>query len=93
MDRVCGAVTLCYIYRMSKSVADKLSDLVKAVKALPDDTQEALVEEFSGRPADFTDSRLSDAQRAEVDRRLANPRYADPEEVRALFARHGVKTT
>lgn len=78
---------------MSKTMENRLSDLVKAVKALPDETQEALVEEFRDRLSDFTDSRLSDAQRLEVDRRLANPRYAEPEKVRKLFARHGIKAT
>jgi len=78
---------------MTKTVADKLSDLLKAVKALPDETQEALVDEFSDRLSDFTDSRLSDAQRDEIDRRLATPRYADPEKVREFFARYGVNTS
>lgn len=78
---------------MTKTVEDKLSDLVKAVQALPDDTQEALVEEFSDRLSDFVDSTLSDAQRREIDRRLANPRLADPDKVRELFARYGVKAT
>jgi hypothetical protein len=78
---------------MTKTVAAKLSDLVKAVEALPDATQEALVEEFSDRLSDFTDASLSDAQRVEVGRRLANPRYAEPEKVREFFARYGVKTT
>jgi hypothetical protein len=62
---------------MSTSVAKKLSDLVEAVRALPEQAQHALVEEFSDRLSDFTDSRLSDEQRAEVDRRLATPRYAE----------------
>ena len=61
---------------MTKTVQDKLSDLVEAVKALPDATQEALVAEFSERLSDFSDCGLSDSQRTEVDRRLANPRYA-----------------
>ena len=74
---------------MTKTVAEKLSDLVEAVKDLPDATQEALVEEFSDRLADINESQLSDAQRAEVDRRLANPRYADPDAVAAFFARFG----
>ena len=78
---------------MSKTVADKLSDLVEAVKALPDETQEALVAEFADRLSDFTDDGLTDVQRGEVDRRLANPRYADPEAVRAFFARYGVKAS
>ena len=77
---------------MTKSVTDKLSDLMEAVRKLPDETQEALIEEFAERVSDFSGSGLSDEQREEVDRRLANPRYADPEAVRALFARHGVKT-
>jgi putative addiction module component (TIGR02574 family) len=76
---------------MTKSVAEKLSDLMEAVRALPAQAQEALVDEFADRLADFTDSALSDAQRAEVDRRLANPRYADPVKVREFFARFGVK--
>ena len=77
---------------MSKNVADKLTDLVKAVRELPDETQEALLEEFAERVSEFTESGLSDEQRDEVRRRLANPRYADPAAVRALFARHGVKS-
>jgi putative addiction module component (TIGR02574 family) len=75
---------------MTKTVADKLSDLLEAVRALPDQTQEPLVDEFADRLADFTDTELSDAQRAEVDRRLANPRYADPVRVREFFAHFGV---
>ena len=73
---------------MTKTLADKLSDLVKAVRALPDEMQEALVDEFSDRLSDFTDSELSAAQRAELGRRLANPRYADPDKVRELFVRY-----
>ena len=65
---------------------EKLTDLVKAVRQLPDETQEVLVEEFTDRLSDFTDTSLSDEQRAEIDRRLANPRYADPDKVREFFA-------
>jgi hypothetical protein len=72
---------------MTKSVAEKLSDLAEAMRALPDETQEALVDEFAHQLADFTDAPLSDGQRAEVDRRLADPRYADPARVREFFAR------
>jgi hypothetical protein len=75
---------------MSKNVQEKLSELVEAVKALPPATQEALVEEFSDRLSDFSDPGLSDAQRLEVDRRLANPQYADGDDVRAFFARYGI---
>jgi hypothetical protein len=82
---------MCYGADMTKTVAEKLSDLVKAVRELPEDTQEVLVDEFAGRLSDFTDSTLSDEQRAEIDRRLANPRYADPDKVREFFARFGVQ--
>ena len=65
----------------------------EAVRGLPDETQEVLLDEFAERVSDFADSTdLTDAQSSEVRRRLANPRYADPAAVRALFARHGVKT-
>jgi len=76
---------------MTKTVSEKLSDLVKAVRKLPDDTQEVLVDEFVDRLSDFTDATLSDEQRAEIDRRLANPRYAEPDKVRKFFARFGVQ--
>jgi hypothetical protein len=68
-----------------------LSDLVKAVQKLPGETQEALLNEFLERVSDL-DSSLTDEQRDEVRRRLSDPRYADPEAVRVLFARHGKKT-
>ena len=76
---------------MTKNVVEKLTDLMKAVRELPDETQEALLDEFAERVSDFADSGLTEVQRDEVRRRLANPRYADPGVVRALFARHGVK--
>jgi hypothetical protein len=76
---------------MTKSVAEKLSDLVRAIRELPDDTQEALVDEFVDRLTDFTNTALSDEQRTEIGRRLANPRYADPDKLRDFFARFGVQ--
>jgi hypothetical protein len=76
---------------MTKTVAEKLSDLVRAVRELPDETQEVLVDEFVDRLADFTNSTLSEEQRVEIGRRLANPRYADPEKLRDFFARFGVQ--
>ena len=77
---------------MGKTVAQKLSDLVQAVKQLPDDSQAAILDEFADRLSDFTDVALSEQQRAEVDRRLANPRYADPDQVADFFARFGVRS-
>jgi putative addiction module component (TIGR02574 family) len=82
---------MCCGADMTKTVAEKLSDLVRAVRELPEDTQEVLVDEFVDRLADFTNSTLSDEQRAEIGRRLANPRYADPDKVRDFFARFGVQ--
>jgi|SoiMethySBSTD1v2_1073268.scaffolds.fasta_scaffold891905_2 putative addiction module component (TIGR02574 family) len=82
---------MCCGADMTKTVAEKLSDLVSAVRELPVDSQEVLVEEFVDRLADFTNSTLSDEQRAEIGRRLANPRYADPDKVRDFFARFGVQ--
>jgi hypothetical protein len=76
---------------MTKSVAEKLSDLVRAIRELPDDTQEALVDEFVDRLTDFTNTALSDEQRTEIGRRLANPRYADPDKLGDFFARFGVQ--
>jgi hypothetical protein len=59
---------------MTKTVAEKLSDLIEAVRALPEDSQEAIIHEFADRVADFTQSHMSEAQVAEVERRLALPR-------------------
>lgn len=74
---------------MTKTIADKLSDLVKAVKALPDEMQEALVEEFSERVSDAAHPHLTSAQLAEVKRRLALPRrYATDDEVQAILSRY-----
>ncbi len=76
---------------MTDTLDDRLKALVRAIRAMPDATQEALVEEFRERLSDFADSSLSDKQRAEVAHRLANPRHAQSEQVRAFFARYGSK--
>jgi hypothetical protein len=77
---------------MSKTTTEKLTDLVTAVRRLPEESQAALVDEFAERLSDFTDSTLSEQQRDEVGRRLANPRYADPDRVRDFFARFVVRS-
>lgn len=77
---------------MSKTTTEKLTDLVTAVRRLPDESQAALVDEFAERLSDFTDSTLTEQQRDEVGRRLANPRYADPDRVRDFFARFGARS-
>ena len=71
---------------MSKPLKSVLSDLVRRSRRCPDETREALVEEFHDRLADFSGGGLSEAQRQEVERRLANPRYAEPEKVSEFFA-------
>jgi hypothetical protein len=74
---------------MTKTVAEKLSDLVKAVKELPDEMQEALVDEFSERVSDAGRPHLTQEQVAEVKRRLAMPRrYATDDEVQAILSRY-----
>jgi len=79
----------CYNSRMTKTIADKLSDLVKAVKQLPDEAQEALVDEFAERVSDAAHPALTDAQLAEVKRRLALPRqYATDDEVHSIMRRY-----
>ena len=74
---------------MSKTVAEKLTDVVDAVRELPVDTQEALVRELEDRVADVTKCHLSDEQRAEVRRRLAAPReHVSNETVREILRRY-----
>lgn len=74
---------------MSKTVAEKLTDVVDAVRDLPVDTQEALVRELEDRVADLTKSHMSEEQRAEIKRRLAGPREHVPDEtVRAILRRY-----
>lgn len=74
---------------MTKTITEKLSDLVKAVKELPDDAQEALVDEFSERVSDALHPDLTDAQLDEIKRRLALPRrYATDNEVQTILRRY-----
>ena len=51
------------------------------------------VHEMADHVAAYATPRLSDSQRAEVKRRVANPSpiYATPEKVRAFFARFGIQ--
>ena len=73
---------------MSKTVAEKLADVVDAVRDLPVDTQEALVRELEDRVVDLTTSHMSEEQRAEIKRRLARPREHVPDEtVRTILRR------
>jgi hypothetical protein len=76
---------------MPKTTTEKLTDLVTAVGRLPEESQAALVDEFAERLSDFTDLSLSEKQRDEVGRRLANPRYADANRMCDFFTRYGVQ--
>jgi len=75
---------------MSKTIADKLLDIVTAVRELPEEAQQALVHDIADRVA----SRLTQEQQAEIRRRLANsnPAYAAPEKVREFFSRFGIRS-
>jgi len=75
---------------MSKTIADRLLDIVTTVRELPEEAQQALVHEIADRVA----SRLTQEQQAEIRRCLAdpNPTYAAPEKVRELFSRFGVRS-
>ncbi len=74
---------------MTRTIADKLEPLANALRALPDEAQDAVLAEAQGHINELTGSALSDAQRAEVERRLALPRVAVPhDEVRAILRRY-----
>ena len=74
---------------MAKTVAEKLSEVIAAVRALPEDSQETIVSELAERVSDFSQPGMSDAQRAEVKRRLAMPRqYAPDSRIRAILRRY-----
>jgi hypothetical protein len=75
--------------RMTKAALEKLGRAVQAVRDLPDEAQEAIADELEQLISDFSHGRMSDAQRAEVRRRLGSPRhYVPDEEVRALLRRY-----
>lgn len=74
---------------MSKTAAGKLSDVMKAIEALPEDTRDALVTELEERVSDLATPHMTDEQRAEVKRRLALPRrHVSDEAVRAILRRY-----
>jgi hypothetical protein len=74
---------------MSKTVTEKLRNAVKAAESLPEDAQDAIASELVERVADYANGHMTDAQRAEVKRRLAGPRRHVPAEtVRALLRRY-----
>lgn len=74
---------------MTKIDDDRLNDVVEAIKALPDDSRDALVSELEARLSTLSKSHMTEAQRNEVKRRLALPRrHVADEEVRAILRRY-----
>ena len=69
--------------------ADKLSNLLAAVRSLPAPSQDLLVHELEERVAELTESHLNNAQRSEIKRRFALPRrHASDEDVQAILRRY-----
>ena len=74
---------------MTRTIADKLEPLANALRALPDEAQDAVLAEAQGHIKELTGSVLSDVQRTEVKRRLALPRVAvSHDEVRTILRRY-----
>lgn len=77
---------------MNQRINPDLERAVSTAAGLSQEQQQALAAEILSRVGELSNSQMTDAQRAEVGRRLASPaRYADPSKVQAFFARHGVK--
>jgi hypothetical protein len=75
---------------MAKHTKLELESAFAAVQSLPEPVQEAMAAEILERVQELSQGHLTEAQRAEVRNRLSSPAsYADPEAVRAFFARHG----
>ena len=74
---------------MTKTITDKLAPLAKALQALPEDAQDAVVSEAQSRATELTKPSMTDAQRVEVPRRLTLPRVTvSHDEVRAILRRY-----
>jgi hypothetical protein len=77
---------------MNKPVQPDLERAFASASTLPREQQDALAAEILSRVNELSASELTEAQRAEVQARLAAPaRYADPAKVQAFFARHSAK--
>jgi hypothetical protein len=76
---------------MNKPARSPIDEALESARALPEPVQDALAAEIMARVEQLSQSLLTDAQRAEIEARLAAPpRYADPTTVKLFFARHGV---
>ena len=70
-------------------MSTKLQTLIDQVERLPEHRREALIQELSEHVAEFTGCDLSDAQHAEVIRRMAEPAESVPDEaVREILRRY-----
>lgn len=78
---------------MGESKTPSINDVVEALERLPDEVRFVVSREVLDRIADLNVSHLSDDQRQEVARRLAEPAgNASAADVAAFFARHGIET-
>lgn len=74
---------------MTRTIADKLEPLAKALRDLPDEAQDAVLAEVEQHIKGLSASTLTEEQRAEVKRRLALPRVrVSHEDVRAILRRY-----
>ena len=73
---------------MDKNVDETLNRLKVTLAALPDETQSEVIAEIEWRVGQLAESRLSDEQRAVVQRRKVGPKvYATADEVDRLLSR------
>lgn len=74
---------------MTDTATDKLSKVVKAIEQMPEERRAAVINEIEAHVAQYGAPQMTDAQRAEVRRRLALPREHVPAaEIEALLKRY-----
>lgn len=74
---------------MTKTTLEKLKPVADALQTLPGDAQDLVLSEIQDRIEELGRSRLTDAQKAEVRRRLAAPaEYATEAEVSDILAKY-----
>ncbi len=75
---------------MSDRTSDRLTNILARVQSLPSESQELIVAELEERVSELTSSRLTPAQRAEVQRRLSSSRehVADDSDISEIMQRY-----
>ena len=74
---------------MAKTTLEKLRPVADALQTLPGDAQDLVLSEMQDRIEELARSRLTDAQKAEVRRRLAAPaEYATDADIGDILANH-----